>query len=473
MTVQQITLQIIPVQGDSIGAASMLVVQHGLSTPVTLYTDATLTTTIPNPVAVDETGSVDFWVANDAVTYDGFLSGGIVIPGTSIVDLAAQSSPTAVPCYVPRYFTVDLVPQLGGDLGDLAVTVLYHNTSSPAPIYQDEALASQITNPFAMTSGYNISFWVLDGSVEYDVRLTGDRLVGGTQVIQNIWTLPAPIWANISTYWANAAIEWAYINPYPINVTKVQNVGQLYTANDLIRAAMRLIQVASVDTVLTAAELQDGLESLNRMIDSWSLDELMLYQVTREQFQLASGQNPYSIGYGGDWNTSRPTKIIGAYLTLNNGSIPVDYPMIVLNWDDYNAIRLKTLSTNFPGYIYYQPSFPLGEVYIYPLFSPNDPSTQGPAYITLTSWKPLDIIVDPTAYIELPPGYWEAIVFNLAVRIAEEYQFAIRPQTVDLAIGALKRIKRINQRTMTLQTDTALMNTSQMRYNIYSDSFGR
>ena len=473
MTAQHIQIQIVPVQGNSIGAASMLVVQHGLSTPVTLYTDATLTTTIANPVAVNGTGSVDFWVANNAVTYDGFLSGGLVIPGTSIVNLAAQTSPTAIACYVPKYFTVDLVPELGGNLGNIAVTIVYHNTSSPAPIYEDQALTSQITNPYVMTSGYNIKFWVLDGVSEYDIKLTGNNLVSGTQIIQNIWTLPAPIWANISTYWEKAAIEWAWINPYPINVIKVQNVGQMYTANDLVRAAMRLIQVSAVDTDLTAAELKDGIESLNRMIDSWSLEELMLYQVIREQFPLVSGQNPYSIGYGGDWDTSRPTKIVGAYLTLNNGSIPVDYPMIVLNYDDYNAIRLKTLSTNFPGYLYYQPSFPIAEAYIYPIFSPNDPSTQGPAYVTITSWKPFDMVVDPTAYISLPPGYWEAIVFNLATRIAEEYQFDMRPSTIQLAQQALKKIKRMNQRTPTLQTDVALMNTSQLRYNIYSDGWGR
>lgn len=252
-----------------------------------------------------------------------------------------------------------------------------------------------------------------------------------------------------------------------------ENTGNLYTGLDLVKAAMRLIQVSSVDTDLTAAELQDGIQSLNRMLDQWAVEELMLYQVKREAFELIQNQNPYTIGLGAIWNTVRPIKIVDAYLTLNNGNIPVDYPMQVLNYDDYNAIRLKTLSTNFPGYIYYQPSFPIGEVYIYPLFAPNDPSTQGPALVTLTSWTPLPLITDPTAYIELPPGYWEAIVFNLAIRIAEEYQFDIRPTTVALAQNALRIIKRMNQRTVTLQTDTALMNTSQMRYNIYSDGYGR
>lgn len=472
MTAQHIQLQIIPAQGNTIGDASVLVVQHGLSIPSTLYTDATLTTTVANPVAVDSNGNIDFWVSDGSLVYDGFISGGYVKIQTLIADIANEASPLSIACYIPKYFQIDLIPSIGGSLGDMIVNVFYKNTSTNAPIFSDQQLTTPLANPYVLKDSYTVAFWAADGTVDYDIRITGNNLTGPVS-IQDIWSLPGPIWADKSTFWQNEEAVWAWVNPYNVSVEKVQNVGQLYTANDLIRAAMRLIQVASVDTVLTASELQDGLESLNRMIDSWSLDSLMLYEVVREQFALTSGENPYTIGYGATWDTSRPLKIIDAYLVLNNGSIPVSYPMMVMNYDDYNAVRLKTLSTNFPAYLYYQPSFPIAEVYIYPIFAPNDPSTIGPAYINLTSWKPLDIIVDPTAYIELPPGYWEAIVFSLAVRIAEEYQFAIRPQTVALAESAVKRIKRLNTRTPTLQTDTALMNTSQMRYNIFSDSFGR
>ena len=370
-----------------------------------------------------------------------------------------------------RNFFVTVITPAGGSIGDCVYEAFYAGTQTPVAVYQDAACTQQISLP-APVQNNEITFYVVDGTIEYDVLLAGGNLVR-TPLLQNIWSLPGVIWDLAAIYWEDNETIWDSISPVGVPVKAVQNIGQLYTANDIIRAAMRLIQVSAVDTDLTAQELQDGLESLNRMLDSWSADELTLYQVIRESFPLVSGQNPYTIGYGGDFNTSRPMKIVDAYLTLNNGSIPVDYPMQVLGYDDYNAIRLKTLSTNFPNYLYVQPSFPLSQIYIYPIFSPNDPSTQGPAYITLTSWKPFDIIVDPTAKMSFPPGYWEAIVFNLAVRIAEEYQFDMRPTTVQLAVNAMKRIKRLNQRTVTLQTDVALMNTSQLRYNIYSDGFGR
>ena len=81
-------------------------------------------------------------------------------------------------------------------------------------------------------------------------------------------------------------------------------------------------------------------------------------------------------------------------------------------------------------------------------------------------------IFDPTANIELPPGYWEAIVFNLAHRLAMEYQFQLRPDTIQMAAAALMRIKRNNQRTPTLSTDVALRGNKNLRYNIFANSFG-
>lgn len=416
-----------------------------------------------------------------------------------------------------QFFELTFITPPGALLGEAVAQVMIAGTKTPAVVYQDSGATTLQTQPILIQNNY-LQFYVpyvlatemLAGMTytiisrgtsdftlvgapnnnpgttfvatdltpgtgqlnqEYDLYVGGGN-VSETQIIQNIWTLNN-IWNIDESIWLQDTSLWSTDGTVaPIPVAKTNNIGQLYTGYDIIRAAMRLIQVSAVDVDLTANELKDGLESLNRMLDSWSLDELMLYEVKRETFPLIASQNPYSIGLGGIWNTVRPTKIVGAYLTLTNGSIPVDYPMQVINFDDYNDIRLKTLQTNFPGYLYYQASFPIGECYIYPLYANNGAST-APGTITLTSWKPLPIIVNPTDYIELPPGYWEAIVFNLAIRIAEEYQFDIRPTTVALGTSALLRLKRMNQRTMTLQTDVALMNTSQMRYNIYSDGYGR
>lgn len=423
---QYFEVTFLPVPGAVIGNAYCEVYIAGTDTLATIYQDIGLTTELANPALLNN-GS-----------FSCYFQTGLIVAG----DIVANST-----------YTIE-------SIGSTDFTIY----GAPSNTVGTTFVAT--INGFGPSSGSGTC------SFEYDLRVAGGN-ISRMVYVQNIWQLPSNIWQLDDNYWKDEPSAWGAVNPVGTSVKTAQNIGQLYTGNDLIRAAMRLIQVSAVDVDLTANELKDGLESLNRMLDSWSLDELMLYQVTREQFPLVTNQNPYSIGLGGDFETVRPTRIVGAYLELNNGSIPVDYPMQVLNWDDYDAIRLKTLSTNFPNYLYYQPSFPLGEIYIYPVFAPNDPATIGPAYLHLTSWKPLPIIVDPTAALEFPPGYWEAIVFNLAVRIAEEYQFDIRETTVQLATSALKRLKRINQRTPTLQTDVAFMNARQLRYNIYSDGYGR
>ena len=364
-----------------------------------------------------------------------------------------------------KYYTIDLLVPPGSQLGTCVYQVFIHNTKTLTTIYSDNACTQEIAQPAPVVND-NLTFYVVDNAISYDVVIGGGNLCGNAW-IYDIKNLPGTVWQMSDTLWQNNPSLWAAANPVGILPKTTSNVGQLYTAFDLVKASMRLIQVSATDTDLTAKELKDGIESLNRMLDQWSVEELMLYQVVRETFALTGGQNPFTIGYGGDWNTTRPTKIVDAYLTIQTGALPVDYPMQIIGYDDYNAIRLKTLSTNFPSYLYYEPSFPMANVYIYPVCAASNET------ITITSWKPLPLITDPTCYIELPPGYWEAIVFNLAVRIAEEYQFDIRPTTVALAANSLRIIKRMNQRTVTLQTDTALMNTSQMRYNIYSDGYGR
>lgn len=371
----------------------------------------------------------------------------------------------------PALYTITLVPPVGACFGQSYVNVYLGGTKTQATIYTSTALTTEIAQPFALSEDGVVSFAVADNALTYDVQVFGGNLCRPAW-IYDVASVDGPIWELEEQLWQDNPDLWTATNPVSTTaagggVGRIQNVGQMYTGFDLVKSAMRLIQVSASDTDITASELEDGIESLNRMIDQWGVEELMLYQVIRETFPLTNGQNPFTIGYGGDWNTARPTKIIDAYLTIQAGSIPVDYPMQVLNYDDYNAIRLKTLTTNFPSYLYYEPAFPIGTVYIYPICAASNET------ITITSWKPLCLINDPTCYLELPPGYWEAIVFNLAIRMAEEYQFDIRPTTAALAQNALRIIKRMNQRTPTLRTDDALMNTSQMRYNIYSDGYGR
>lgn len=231
------------------------------------------------------------------------------------------------------------------------------------------------------------------------------------------------------------------------------------TALKIINGALRLLQVAADDVVLTDSEANDALEALNQMLDSWSNESLMLYHVTREQFTLTPGLNPHTIGLAGNLATDVPLNIEAATVTVGG----VDYPIIPVDYDDYAVIKLKTLSNVYPEYLYFDKSSPvLGQIYLYPV--PSTAST-----FNLYSRKALTKFSSLTDDITLPPGYERALKYCLAVDIAPEYQIGAGQDIIALAVEAKAKLKRTNKRPLTLQIDPAALAVSgKRRFNIYT-----
>lgn len=232
------------------------------------------------------------------------------------------------------------------------------------------------------------------------------------------------------------------------------------TALDIINGALRLLQVKSSDAALTAEEANDALDALNTMIDGWSTDSLMVYHATKESFILTPGKSVYTIGTGGNFNTTRPVDILQATLTVNGS----DYGVTPVAYDDYAAIRLKTLSTTFVEQLYYDETYPLGNIYLYPV--PNTAST-----LTLYSRKQLNQFDSLTTAFEFPNGYKRAMKYALALELAPEYQRDAGDDVRRTAVSAVAAIKRMNRRPVTMQPDSAIMTGSRRnRFNIYRGS---
>jgi len=241
----------------------------------------------------------------------------------------------------------------------------------------------------------------------------------------------------------------------PINTLNTAST----TAQTIINGALRLLQVASTDVVLTSDEANDALEALNQMIDGWSNESLMLYHVQLEQFTCVPGLNPHTIGYGGNFNTSVPIHIEASTVTVGG----VDYPIIQIDYDDYAVIKLKTLQNVYPEYMYFDRNSPiLGNLYMYPV--PSTAST-----INLYSRKTLTQFASLTDSIDLPAGYAKALKYSLAVELAPEYQVSAGADVIQLAISSKANLKRTNRRPLTLQIDPAALAVSgKRRFNIYT-----
>jgi hypothetical protein len=228
------------------------------------------------------------------------------------------------------------------------------------------------------------------------------------------------------------------------------------TVLKIINGALRALQVKSSDVTLTSDELNDAMEALNMMLDGWSNESLMMYHMLSESFTLVPGQSAYTIGIGGDFNTERPISIESATIKVNG----VDWPVATMAYDDWSAIRLKTLTTSFVEYLYLDNTYPLGTVNLYPV-----PSN---AYsLTLYSRKPFTQFTSLTDPLDLPPGYARALKFGLAIEIAPEFQTTAGDDVKKLYMAAKAALKRTNKRPITSQIDPALLATNQKRFNIY------
>ena len=144
----------------------------------------------------------------------------------------------------------------------------------------------------------------------------------------------------------------------------------------------------------------------------------------------------------------RPLSINSAFVRINTNSngIPInngglDYPISILNVEDYEMIGLKTLNGPWPKALYYQPTETLGNIFVWP-----NPS-QGEMHIFADNiFSEFTTIYDN---INLPQGYTMALRWCLAERLMPMYGKASATQITMIngfAAQAKATVKRTNMR---------------------------
>jgi hypothetical protein len=232
------------------------------------------------------------------------------------------------------------------------------------------------------------------------------------------------------------------------------------TGRDLVSASLRLIGVLASGETPEAQEATDGLSALNRLLDSWSTESLLIYTKPREVFTLVAGTSAYTMGSGGTFSTTRPLKIENAELRLTDTSPVVEKPIDIVTKDEFAALTSKTLSSSIPMWLYAEGTHPLETINLWPV-----PST---AYqIALYSWKVLTQITTLDTSLAFPPGYERALVHALAIEIAPEYGKIPSDLVMAAALESKANIQRMNSKPHFLRVDCALQN-QPTRFNIYT-----
>lgn len=191
---------------------------------------------------------------------------------------------------------------------------------------------------------------------------------------------------------------------------------------------MQKIGVLVKSEAPAADEAQDALNSLNALIASWSNDSLVIYARAWETFNLTASAS-YTIGTGGNFNTARPTDIVAAY--LRSGTI--DYPITIIDDEAYTSISYKALQ-GIPEFLNYDNAYPLGRIRLYPL----DTSQQ----LFILSEKALTQLTSLDTDISLPDGWERALIYNLALELAPEYNQKPDASIVKIAGDSLGMIRQ-------------------------------
>ena len=207
------------------------------------------------------------------------------------------------------------------------------------------------------------------------------------------------------------------------------------TPSSMILRSLRLIGEKAIGDTLSSAEQTAYLADLNTMLDSWSTERLMCYQITEDTKALTAALGTYTIGSGGDINTTRPTRIVQAFVRDAYNS---DYPVQIIPYDNYNLIIQKDVSGTYPRYLYcdYAYESGLATLYLYPL-----PAAGLTLY--LESWKQLTQFSTISDTVALPNGYQRAIEYNFAVEVSGGYR-DLPPQVIQIARKSKANIKSIN-----------------------------
>jgi hypothetical protein len=215
------------------------------------------------------------------------------------------------------------------------------------------------------------------------------------------------------------------------------------TALSMIKRARRMLNALGVGETLDTELANDGLEALNAMLASWSLDGLLIYAIQSNTFALTGAQT-YNVGKFSTFNMTKPDRIESAFTTVNL----VDYPLTIIDTEQWNNITIKNLTSTYAEYIKYDAFSPIGLLSIYPRSSGT---------ITLNTHQPLQFFVNLTDELNLPRGYERAIVTNLSIEIAPETGRPVTRELMMLASTSKAAIQRINADMPELQIDPVLL----------------
>lgn len=238
------------------------------------------------------------------------------------------------------------------------------------------------------------------------------------------------------------------------------------TVRDIVIDALSEIGAYSPGESLSAADAAIGLRRFQSQLDSWAAERLTLSRQSRLAVTWPTSTSTQTIGpSGGDITAARPVWINELTYVVAGSSPAVEVPLGPMDQDSYANQSIKGLTSAYPLNYFYQtqPTSVLGELFLWP-----QPSQQ----LTLYLYAPVAIDVPITLEDTLygPPGYQDAFMYQLALRLCTPFGAEVPPLLPKLAQEAWARMQRPNVDPGLVGVDTALVPTAG-GFNVLTGTF--
>lgn len=233
--------------------------------------------------------------------------------------------------------------------------------------------------------------------------------------------------------------------------------------DDLIKKAYRKLNVIGEGGFLNSNQLTDGIEDVNTILDSLNTERLIPYYIKQESFTLTAAKKKYSIGVSGDFNTTRPVRILHATITKQSQ----DYPIRLIDYKQWMNIWNKDAESQIPRWLYYESDFPLGNIYLN--YTPSETNT-----LNLAIEKQFGEYAAGDA-LNLPPAYRLAITDFLALELWSRYPSESHAAKIQRdANVSMRRVRSMNVKNIMVETelDPVVYGKSNNRNLFWDGSLG-
>jgi len=171
----------------------------------------------------------------------------------------------------------------------------------------------------------------------------------------------------------------------------------------LVTDALRKIGVVAYDEPMTADQGDGGLRAFNRMLKGWQNKGLNLWGVTPLSITVTTAA-VYTLA-------ARPLEILNCRFRRSGSEMP----MRQMTRDEYDMMPNKS-ATGHPTQFYFNRQRETASITIWPLIGVPAGQT-----LEITYQREFEDATNLNAEPDIPGEFWEAAVYGLAARLADDY----------------------------------------------------